>query len=370
MIIAATVVMWMAALSRVVLSIRRPDPARISLTIALLFVASGLALHPGVLGGTFDLALHWPYGSELVQHLLWAAAVYFTLRFHMLLRRGCIASRIERIHFIVLVACLMAMLVLFWCIPVDPQAPTPVATPFVVEFAAEPAAVGYRAVFEVYLIYCLSALTALSLRNLTRRSTDPATISTSVSLAFIGAATAVGSVAAAAGLAGLAAHWLTGADTAWLVAFNTVTVALASVLLGVGLVLPIPVERFVRWRQATRTCGHFDDLWSALSGAVPDVVMPVPASAASPVVRAELRLVRRRIEIADALHRIRFAPSAAAVIRTSPDPARALGAALQDTAQWYPARGTSGPIAADLLSGAEQTGDDQIWALAAAYRSG
>jgi hypothetical protein len=192
MIIAATVVMWMAALSRVVLSIRRPDPARISLTIALLFVASGLALHPGVLGGTFDLALHWPYGSELVQHLLWAAAVYFTLRFHMLLRRGCIASRIERIHFIVLVACLMAMLVLFWCIPVDPQAPTPVATPFVVEFAAEPAAVGYRAVFEVYLIYCLSALTALSLRNLTRRSTDPATISTSVSLAFIGAATAVG----------------------------------------------------------------------------------------------------------------------------------------------------------------------------------
>lgn len=370
MIIAATVVLWMAALSRVFLSIRRPDPARVSLTIALVFVAAGLTLHPRVLGDAFDEVLRWPYGSELIQHLLWAVGVYFTLRFLMMLRRGHISQHAEVAQAVALTACLVVMVALFLRVPINLDGPVPPVAPFVVEFDNNAAALGYRAVFELYLIYCLVGLTALSLRNLTRRSTDPATISTSVSLAFIGAATAVGSVAAAAGLAGLAAHWLTGADTAWLVGFNTVTVALASTLLGVGLVLPIPVERFVRWRQATRTCDHFDDLWSTLSSAVPDVVMPVPAGAASPVVRAELRLVRQRIEIADALHRIRFAPSAAAVIRTSPDPARALGAALLDTAQWYPARGASGPIAADLLSGSEQTGDDQIWALAAAYRSG
>jgi hypothetical protein len=370
MIIAATVVLWMAALSRVVPSIRRPDPARISLTIALVFVSAGVTLHPGVLGGSFDQTFHWPYGSELMQHLFWAVGVYFTLRFLMLLRRGRITRRSERIQLAALAGCLIAMLALFWYIPVDPQTPTPVPTPFVVEFADNGFALGYRAVFELYLIYCLVALTALSLRNLARGGTDPASTSTSISLAFIGAATAVGALAAAAGLTGLATHWLTGTDTAWLVAFNAVSVTLATALLGVGLLLPIPVERFMRWRQATRTCNHFDGLWSILSRAVPDVVMPVAASAATPVVRAELRVVRRRLEIADALHRIRFAPSAAAVIRTSPNPARALGAALQDTAQWYPARGTSGPIAADLLSGAEQTGDDQIWALAAAYRSG
>lgn len=246
-------------------------------------------------------------------------------------------------------------------------------TPFVVEFDNNAAALGYRAAFEVYLIYCLVGLTALSLRNLGGRASgvkDPASVSTAVSLAFIGAATALGAFAAAVGLAGLAGHWLTGVDTGWLVQLNTLTVALACILLGVGLVLPIPVERLSRWHQATRTRRQLDSLWSTLSRAVPDVVMPLPAMTRSPVVRAELRVVRHRIEIADALHRIRFAPTAAAVIRTSPDPARALAAALQDREQWWPASGANGELAADLLPTSDQTGDDQIWSLAAAYRNG
>ena len=372
MLVAATIVLWVAGLSRVVLSIRRPDPARISLTIALVFVAAGLTLHPRVLGDAFDEALSWPYGSELIQHLLWAIAVYFTLRFLMMLRRGHIGRRAEVVQAVALTTCLVAMVALFLAVPINPDGPLP-PTPFVVEFDNNAAALGYRAVFELYLIYCLAGLTALSLRNLggcSRRGNDPASVSTAVSLAFIGAATALGAVAAAVGLAGLAAHWLTGVDTGWLVQLNTVTVALACILLGVGLVLPIPVERLTRWRQATRTCRQLNSLWSTLSRVVPDVVMPLPAMTRSPVVRAELRVVRHRIEIADALHRIRFAPTAAAVIRTSPDPARALADALQDHDQWWPAPGASGDLAADLLPTSDQTGDDQIWALAAAYRSG
>lgn len=373
MLLAATIALWVAALSRIVLSIRRPDPARISLTIALVFVAAGLTLHPRVLGDQFDEALDWPYGSELIQHLVWAVGVYFTLRFLMLLRRGRISRRAELVQAGALAVCLVAMTGLFLQVPINPDGPVPPPTPFVVEFDVSAAALGYRAVFELYLIYCLIGLTALSLRNLGRSrrgENDPASISTSVSLAFIGAATALGAVAAAVGLVGLGAHWLTGTDTSWLVAVNTVTVALACTLLGIGLVLPVPVERFSRWRQATRTRRQLDALWATLSRAVPDVVMPLPAMVRSPVVRAELRLVRRRIEIADALHRIRFAPTAAAVIRTIPDPARAIAAALQDPANWWPARGASGDLAAELLPTADQTGDDQIWALAAAYRSG
>ena len=90
-------------------------------------------------------------------------------------------------------------------------------------------------------------------------------------------------------------------------------------------------------------------------------------SVRSPLERVELTSTRRRIEIADALGRIRVDQRDAAVIQRSDDPPAALGQALRDTSRWAPS-GSTGVIAAELLH-ARSTEDEllQILIVAAAY---
>jgi len=98
-----------------------------------------------------------------------------------------------------------------------------------------------------------------------------------------------------------------GGPLLFLGSVNTVAIVLAGVLAGIGILASIPVDGLLRWRRARRTCGHLHGPWAALTRAVPDVVLPMP-SVRSPLERVELTSTRRRIEIADALSRIRDAP--------------------------------------------------------------
>ena len=100
-ILIATVVLWVAAATRVVVTIRRPDPARISMTSAAVCVA--LAFSMSIAGNWFDTALGWPNGAELTQHLLFAGATFLTLLFLAVLRIGELQRRTVVGHGVVFV---------------------------------------------------------------------------------------------------------------------------------------------------------------------------------------------------------------------------------------------------------------------------
>ena len=76
-----TILLWLAAVSRTVASVRRPDPARISMTAATICIAIAFTLSREITGAGFDDLLNWPNGAELVQHLFFATATFATLRF-------------------------------------------------------------------------------------------------------------------------------------------------------------------------------------------------------------------------------------------------------------------------------------------------
>jgi hypothetical protein len=160
-------------------------------------------------------------------------------------------------------------------------------------------------------------------------------------------------------------RYLTGEEARVLVLANAGAIALAALFAGIGVLAPVPVEGFLRWRRARRTSEHLSPLWLGLIQAVPDVVLPVPATR-SPVARAELASARQRIEIADALHRVRIKPERAAEIRYCSDPPTALGHTLRDRAAWA-ATGSGGVIAAELLTASRESDLQQIMTVAAAY---
>src|SRR5664279_2491321 len=79
-----TILLWFAAVSRVLASVRRPDGARFSMTVATICIAVAFTL--AAVGGGFDALVNWPNGAELLQHLFFAVATFATLRFMFLLR--------------------------------------------------------------------------------------------------------------------------------------------------------------------------------------------------------------------------------------------------------------------------------------------
>lgn len=88
-----TILLWLAAVSRTVASVRRPDPARISMTAATICIAIAFTLSREITGAGFDDLLNWPNGAELIQHLFFATATFATLRFNYLLRLGSLPAR-------------------------------------------------------------------------------------------------------------------------------------------------------------------------------------------------------------------------------------------------------------------------------------
>lgn len=365
-LLLGTIVLWLAALSRVIASIRRPDSARISMTVAAVCIALAFTTSYQLTGRSIDAVLHWPYSAELIQHLLFAAAVYATLRFLTVLRLGALTPRAERWQAAVFAVVGVTLIALFAAIPMS-DTPTP---DFLTDYATSLPAVGYRTLFYVYLVFCLVGIALICRRSLRtalrgdRLKPQPA--ATAVSVIGIGLGSAAATVAAAAGAVTMISTYA-GLNLQWLAGVNLAAISVAAMLAGLGILAPYPVEVLVRWILARRTAAHLAGLWSALTDAVPEVVLPLP-STRSPVARAELISARRRIEIADALHRIRITPTAAATIRSSADPAVALGHTLRDPTAWAQAGGTGVP-AVDLLP--EPTcGESELprfWALADAY---
>jgi hypothetical protein len=367
-VLVGTVVLWLAAISRVVASIRRPDPARISMTVAAVCIAIAFTLTVSIAGAAFDDLVGWPNAGELVQHLFFAVATYATLRFLHLLRLGAIPRRSNVLQITVCAVVCLVMIGLFTAIPQREQT----ATNFTVEYADTLAAVAYRGVFYGYLVYCLVGIIVICRRNMCQATAaqrgsgvSHESTATAVSLAFIAAGAAMAILASAAGLSTMVVMHLTGQEVQLLVLLNAGGIALAALFAGIGVLAPVPVESFLRWRRARLTSAHLSPLWSGLTRAVPDVVLPVPATR-SPVARAELASTRQRIEIADALHRVRIRHEHAAAIRHCADPPTALGHTLRDPAAWV-ATGSAGVIAADLLTEPKDSDLQQILTVAAAY---
>ena len=362
-----TLLLWLAAINRVAASIRRPDVARTSMAVSAVCIAISFSLASTVGGAGFDALLNWPNGAELVQHLFFAIGTFATLRFMFLLRRGSMPRQAALLQGIVCVAVCLTMTVLFAALPTADHT----AENFASEYADNLAAVIYRGIFYGYLVFCLAGIAILCRRNAltavahSRSRSDPEAVATAVSLSVIGISAVTATAAAVAGFASMAVRYGTGQSAVWLGAINTVAVAAAAILAAVGILATNPVEGFLRWRRANRTCAHLADLWEGLTSVVPDVVLPIPPTR-SPVSQAELASTRRRIEIADALHRIRINVGVAAAIRCSNDPSAALGRALRDPSTWV-VTGSGGVIAAELLQTEPDSELQQIWSVAAAY---
>ena len=185
-----TIILWLAAANRIVATIRRPDPARMNMTVAAVCIAMAFTVTWAIAGAAFDDLLNWPNGAELVQHLLFAGATFATLRFQLLLRLGALPRRSQLVQTALCVTVCLAMTALFAAIPLQNRS----SPNFAVEYADSLAAVAYRAVFYGYLVYCLIGITVICRRNLVgfarhrRAGPDPEPMATAISVSAIAAA--------------------------------------------------------------------------------------------------------------------------------------------------------------------------------------
>lgn len=351
----AAAVLWVATIIRLVVTVRRPDAARVTMTTAAVCVS--LAFTLGAVAPTFDSVLAWPNGAELVTHLLFAAGAYFTLLFLYVVRHGRLTHTVVIRHSILFVAVVLAMITLFAIAEVHEES---AGSRFASVYVGDGAAVLYRITFSAYFVYCLVTIA----RTCRRHAFTDGDRARSLSLIGIGVGAGLGAVASLASALQMAVSYLSGQPTPVLAAINGVGVAAAGIIAGIGVLVLIPLDTFLRWRKARRISDHLGPLWADLTGAMPELVLPVPPGP-NPVEHAELVSTRRRIEIADALFRIHMNESAASEIRRSPNPPEALGRALRDSSTWRPSECT-GVLAADLLPSAD---DDlsQLLAVAGAY---
>lgn len=351
----AAVVLWTATIIRLVVTIRRPDVARVTMTIAAVCVS--LAFTIGTVALAFDSLLAWPNGAELVSHLLFAACACATLLFLHAVRHGRLAKTVVVRHLILLGLISMALVVLFVAADVHT---TSAGSQFASVYAGNGLAALYRIVFAIYFVYCLLAIA----RTCWRHAFANGDHARSLSLIGIGIGAGIGAVASLASTLQMAFTYLTGQPASVLAVISVVGVAAAGVIAGVGVLVPIPLDLFLRWRKARRIGVHLEPLWAELTGVMPEVILPVPPGS-NPIEHAEMVSTRRRIEIADALYRIHINEPVASDIRSSPNPPEALGRALRDSASWH-ANDRSGVLAAELLPTAD---DDlsQLMTLAGAY---
>ena len=221
----ATAVLWIAAATRVYATIRRPDPGRVSLTAGALCVA--LAFTVLATASVFDAQFDWPNGAEIVQHLLFAAAAYATLVFLLFLRRNALPRREMIMQSTLALSVGVSMVALFAVAPVHDRS----STNFAVEYGGSLSALLYRAVFDFYLVYCLIGIARMCLRHAFTAGDGPR----SASLFFVASGCAFAAVAAFAAGTGMLLRYSTGAPLLFLGSVNTVAIALAGILAGIGI---------------------------------------------------------------------------------------------------------------------------------------
>lgn len=351
----AAAVLWAATIIRLVVTIRRPDAARVTMTTAAVCVS--LAFTLGAIAPWFDSFFGWPNGAELASHLFFIAGAYFTLQFLYTVRHGHLTRSIVVRHSILFGAVALAMTVLFTIADVHDDS---AGSAFASAYADDGAAVLYRLTFSSYFVYCLITIA----RTCRRHAFTDGDRARTLSLIGIGVGAGLAAIASLASALQMAISYLTGQPAPVLAAINLVGVAAAGIIAGVGVLVPIPLDTLLRWRKARRISDHLEPLWADLTHAMPEVVLPVPPGH-NPVEHAEMVSTRRRIEIADALYLIHIAEPAASNIRRSPSPPEALGRALRDSTTWR-ADDRTGILAADLLPSTDDD-LDQLLALAGAY---
>lgn len=354
----AAAVLWLATIIRLVVTIRRPDAARVTMTAAAVCVS--LAFTIGVVATWFDATLNWPNGAEFASHLLFVTGAFFTLLFLSTVRHGRLTRPVFVAHAVLFGTVVLGMVALFGAADVHDRSAGSV---FAGAYADDGAAVLYRITFSAYFIYCLIAIA----RTCRRHAFTDGDRARTLSLIGIGVGACLAAIASLASALQMAVSYLTGQPAPVLAAINVVGVAAAGIIAGIGVLVPIPLDTVLRWRRARRISDHLEPLWVELTGAMPEVVLPVPPGH-NPVEHAEMVSTRRRIEIADALYRIHIAEAAATGIRRSGNPPEALGRVLRDTTAWR-THDRAGVLAADLLPAAD---DDlgQLLAVAGAYGAG
>ena len=231
MAIVATVVLWIAAMTRILVTIRRPDPARICMTLGAVCVA--LAFTLAIAPDWFDGITNWPNGTELIEHLLFAAAAYVIFLFMAILRTGTLSRRTLEKHS--LIYCIVGLTMIGLFLIADVQETT--STNFAVDYGNDLVAVLYRVLFYVYLTCCLILVARTSLRHGFTRGDWPRTFS----LIGIGAGAAAAAIAATAGAVRMLTL-LTGTDVPILSPINLAAIAVAGTLAGIGVLVPIPVD--------------------------------------------------------------------------------------------------------------------------------
>lgn len=351
----AAVVLWVATISRLVVTVKRPDPARICMTAAAVCVS--LAFTLGAVAPAFDSVLDWANGAEFVSHLLFAAAAYFALLFLSAVRHGHLTRSVVVRQSVLFALVTTLMSILFTIADVHERS---AGSAFAGAYATDGAAALYRIVFSAYFVYCLLTVA----RTCRRHAFADGDRARSLSLIGIGIGAALAAVASLASAFQMAVSNRTGQPAPVLAAINVVAVATAGIVAGLGVLVPIPLDTVLRWRRARRISSQLETLWADLTDAMPEVVLPVPPGH-NPIEHAEMVSTRRRIEIADALYRIQISEPAASDIRRSPNPPEALGRVLRDPTTWQ-ARDRAGVLAAELLPSAD---DDlgQLLAVAGAY---
>ncbi|WP_432137910.1 MAB_1171c family putative transporter [Streptomyces sp. bgisy154] len=174
-------------------------------------------------------------------------------------------------------------------------APRPDGEQHLLTAASSPAHVAYWSVFLGYVTWGVTAIGVMCLRH--RRQAPPGPLRTSLTLIGAGAATAAGY--ALHRWAYLALRGFGGPlfDDAVVVPTTQVLLTVTLLLSGTGFAWPALAERR-RSRADRRALRRLEPLWRLLTGAVPEVVLPLPAP-----LRAEpaLLLYRYTIEISDAL---------------------------------------------------------------------
>jgi hypothetical protein len=354
----SAVILWAATIIRLVVTIKRPDASRVTMAAAAVCVS--LAFTLGAVAALFDSLLNWPNGAEFASHLLFAASSFFTLLFLYAVRHGHLTRRVVIRHSILFGVVALAMTVMFTMADVHAGS---AGSAFASAYAGDGAAALYRITFSAYFVYCLVTIA----RTCRRHAFTDGDRARTLSLIGIGVGAALAAIASVASALQMAISYLTGQPVAVLAAINVVGVAAAGIIAGIGVLVPIPLDTVLRWRRARRISDHLEPLWAELTGAMPEVVLPVPPGH-NPVEHAEMVSTRRRIEIADALYRIHIAEPAATGIRRSGNPPEALGRVLRDVSAWRTGD-RAGVLAADLLPAAD---DDlgQLLAVAGAYGAG
>ena len=266
-LVIAAVVLWVATIIRLVVTIRRPDPARVTMTTAAVCVS--LAFTLSALAPTFDSVFGWPNGAELVSHLLFAAGAYFALLFLYAVRHGRLTGAVVVRQAVLFAAVALAMILLFIAAEVHDQS---AGSRFTTVYASDGPAVLYRITFSTYFVYCLISVA----RTCRRYAFTDGDRARSLSLIGIGVGAGLAAVAAMASALQMAVSYLTGQPAPVLTAINVVGVASAGIIAGIGVLVPIPLDTWLRWRKARRISDHLEPLWADLTGAMPEVVLPVP----------------------------------------------------------------------------------------------